>query len=1040
MRFRLCPALLAAAFAAVSSAAELPEVWALTNGRIITAPGKLIQKGTVVVREGIITTVGPSNAVVIPADATRIDLAGKTVYPGLIDAFVTLGRLAGKKEKPPDEEETPEGGRPAPSPTPAPEPAGNVHPLSRVTPERRASAEIRVKPEALEALRETGFTLVQAVPDTGVFRGDSAVLSLGDGPISKNLVSPRTAQVISLEASGREGPRDYPVSKMGVAAAVRQTLSDARWYREAVAAWKAKPSLPRPDRVEAWAALGDAVSGGEPVFFETPDVLALLRAGRLAAEFGLRARVVGGGNAYLLMDEVKALSPEVVLRLDFPAAPAVDDDDDWTEMSLRRLQHWDRAPSNPRWLRDAGISFALTTHGLKEIGEVADRVRKAEARGLSADDVLAAFTTTPAKMLGLEARVGEIAPGKAANLVVVDGTLFGEKSRIVTTWVDGLPYDVKPTTGALAGTYRLDGIRLELRFDPKSGALTATVIPDGGGAVEAKGVLRHGNRAEFEIDGAALGLSPGAVAAVALVEGDTLTLSLTQEEKAIVRHGFREKRADPPGRGGPEAGSEGGGEGARSAAGEAADTDVRPLPARFAAPLVAPKAVFVRNATIWTEGPQGLIENGNLLVVDGKVAAVGTDAAVPPPLAGSVFEIDAAGKDVTPGLIDAHSHTGIDGNVNEWAHNISAEVRIGDVVEPLDVAIYRELAGGLTAVSVLHGSANAIGGQNAIIKLRWGEGPDGLLVNGAPPGIKFALGENPKQSNWRSRPPRYPQTRMGVSALIRERFLAARDYRCRQKEAEAAKKRGETVLPVRTDFQLEAVAEVLEGKRMIHAHAYVKQEILDLIRLCEEFGVKVRTFQHVLEGYKVADEIAAHGAGASSFSDWWAYKFEVYDAIPYSPALMRERGVLVSLNSDSDELARRLNLEAAKAVKYGDVPREEALKFVTWNAAKQLGLESRIGSLEPGKDADFVLWSGDPLDTRTLCLQTWIDGRKYFDREADLKQRVLLRAEKSDLIAKARAAAARGAPTAGGAPSQRSPEEEHDCGRLEAGARGVVIR
>ncbi|MGE5345735.1 MAG: amidohydrolase family protein [Acidithiobacillales bacterium] len=1031
--------LLSAPLAEVSLAAELPDVWALTNARVVTAPGKVFTNGTVIVREGIIAAVGATGAVAVPADATEIDLAGKTVYPGLIDPFVTLGRLAGKKEKPGDEDEAAESRRPAPSPTPAPERAGNVHPVSRVTPEKRASAEVRVDPEALAALRAAGFTLVQAVPDAGIFRGECAVLSLGDGPVSKNLVSEKTAQLVSMDAPDRRGPRDYPASKMGVAAVVRQTFSDARWFREAEAAWKAKPSLPRPDRVEAWAALGDAVSGSERVLFEAPDVLALLRAGRLAREFGLRARYVGGGDAYLLMDEVKALAPEIVLTLDFPPVPAVDDDDDWADVPLQRLRRWDRAPSNPRWLRDAGISFALTTYGLEKVGDVADRVRKAEARGLSADEVLAAFTTIPAKMLGLEARAGRIAPGKAANLVVVDGTLFGEKSRVVTTWVDGLPYDVKPKKGALPGTYRVDGARLEVRTDPKSGALQVSVTPEGGKSVAAAEVSRHGPRAEFEIDGVALGLAPGTAAAVALVEGDALTLRVTRGEEKKTLHGFREKHAGPAGRGGAEAGAEPESEGGAPAAAEPPEPDVRPLPARFATALLAPKAVLVKSATIWTSGPQGIFETANLLVVDGKVAAVGPDAAVPPALAGSAFEIDGDGKVVTPGLVDAHSHTGIDGNVNEWAHNVSAEVRIADVIEPLDVAIYRELAGGLTAANVLHGSANAIGGQNAVVKLRWGEGPDGLVLAGAPPGIKFALGENPKQSNWRTPRPRYPQTRMGVSALIRERFLAARDYRRRQMEAEAGKKRGETVLPVRTDLQLEAIAEVLEGKRAIHAHAYVKQEILDLIRVCEEFGVKIGTFQHALDGYKVADEIAAHGAGASLFSDWWGYKFEVYDAIPYAPALMRERGVLVTLNSDSDELARRLNLEAAKAVKYGGVPREEALKFVTWNAAKQLGLEKRIGSLEPGKDGDFVLWSGDPLDTRTLCLQTWIDGKKYFDRDTDLRQRALLGAEKSDLIAKARAAAARGAPTAGGAPPERRPEE-HDCGRLDETSRGEVVR
>ncbi|HEY4230068.1 MAG TPA: amidohydrolase [Thermoanaerobaculia bacterium] len=430
---------------------------------------------------------------------------------------------------------------------------------------------------------------------------------------------------------------------------------------------------------------------------------------------------------------------------------------------------------------------------------------------------------------------------------------------------------------------------------------------------------------------------------------------------------------------------------------------MRPPPAREAGPVAAPAAVVVRGATVWTQGSAGILENADLVVSGGKVVAVGKNVTAP----AGALEIDGRGKHVTPGIIDAHSHTAVDGDVNEGTHNVTAEVRIRDVLQPLDVAIYRELAGGTTVANILHGSANAIGGQTQIAKWRWGGGPDDLVFVGAPEGIKFALGENPKQSNWRNPAPRYPRTRMGVAELIRERFQAARDYRRRQEEyrkAAAGKEaKGADLIPPRPDLQLEAIAEILEGKRQIHCHSYRKDEILQMIRTAEEFGVRVATFQHVLEGYKIADEIARHGAGASGFSDWWTYKYEVIDAIPYAFPLMRERGVTVSFNSDSDELARRLNIEAAKAVKYGNVPPADALAFVTSNSAKQLGIADRVGSLEAGKDGDFVVWSGDPLSTTSIALETWIEGRKYFDRAADLAARPALEKERADLVAKAKA-------------------------------------
>jgi N-acetylglucosamine-6-phosphate deacetylase len=410
-----------------------------------------------------------------------------------------------------------------------------------------------------------------------------------------------------------------------------------------------------------------------------------------------------------------------------------------------------------------------------------------------------------------------------------------------------------------------------------------------------------------------------------------------------------------------------------------------------------PEVVLVRNATVWTSGPAGKLENADLLIRRGKVEKVGTDLDAPK---GAVV-IDGTGKHVTPGLIDCHSHSFVAGRVNEGTNNVTSEVRIQDVVNSETVTMYRQLAGGLTTANLLHGSANAIGGQNCVVKLRYGENPEDMKFEGAPAGIKFALGENPKQSNWgRESNTRYPQTRSGVEQLISERFLAALDYMQAQEDYERNRKHG---LPPKRDLQLDALVEIIRGERLVHSHSYRADEILMLIRIADRFGFTIGSFQHVLEGYKVADEIAVHGAGASSFSDWWAYKFEVYDAIPYNGSIMWDRGVVTSFNSDDSRLARFLNLEAAKAVKYGGVPEEEALKFVTLNPAIQLSIEDRVGSLESGKDADFVIWNGHPLSTYSLVEQTWVDGRKYFDREEDLANREAILAERDALIEKVKA-------------------------------------
>jgi len=600
--------------------------------------------------------------------------------------------------------------------------------------------------------------------------------------------------------------------------------------------------------------------------------------------------------------------------LNFPALPKLPNEEDWEQIKLDELRAWDWAPENPAVLRRQGLEIALTTYGLKDLKKFRQNLRLALDRGLSETDALAALTTVPAKLCGVENRLGTIEPGKLANLTVVEGTnYFNSEAKVSEVWIDGRIYR---STGE----------------EPHPKAET--------GNSESVKASEKGESAQKQ-----------------------------DEKKAQLRE-LQKTRA------------------ARA-----------PLEGRGV--LAAPASILVRNATIWTCGDKGILTNAQLSIADGKIEAVGNFKAEIGP---DTLVIDGAGLQITPGLIDCHSHTAILGLVNEGTLPSTAMCRIRDVVNSETDHLYQQLAGGVTAANLLHGSANPIGGQNCVIKLRDGAGPDDLVFEAAPPGVKFALGENVKQSNWGDKVmTRFPQTRMGVRTFIANRFTAAQTYLAEWEKYKKSAGGGQAgVVPPRRDLELEALGEVLEGKRWIHCHSYRQDEILMLIRLMESFGVKIGTFQHVLEGYKIADEIAKHGAGGSSFSDWWAYKFEVYDAIPYNGSLMRERGVVVSFNSDSSELARRLYLEAAKAVKYGGTPEVEALKFVTLNPARQLRIDQRVGSLEAGKDGDFVVWSKSPLDSGTVCLQTWIEGKKYFDRSLTAERTAKLTAEREALLAKAK--------------------------------------
>ncbi len=936
-----------------------PNVFALTDARVVVSPDRVLPRATVVIRGSTIVAVGAE--VTPPPDATVIPCRGKTIYPGLVDAYSVL------------EFENSQA-------------ADSSGYWNRVTlPHVLAAEHYRVDRALNKKLRGQGIAMRLVVPARGVVRGQSAWVTTADGPLAAVLVEPQAALHVQLVPDRRAGRRQYPNSPMGAVALVRQVFYDARWYAQAWQLWRQQPDLPQPERSQALEALAPYLEG-KPVVMDAPDELYALRAHRLGREFGLRVILRGSGNEYRRLRAVRATGRGVILPLEFPKPPDVTRPELARAVSLEELMHWDLAPENPARLARAGVPIAFCTWRLSGPEKFLAQLRKAVARGLSPRAALRALTLEPLRWFGLDRHYGTIEAGKAASLVVTDGDLFSSGTRVLETWVRGTRYVVrKPAPRHLAGTWHLEltdpegkkrSLQLALKLEKDKPSATLRLAKQEEKIKDLK--LEH-----YHLRGTASGKLLGSKGRVrislTLIEnrgrtqlqqaqgelvwpsGRRSSLRLVRFEPAKPKPPTRKKKQQPQ---------------------RALYEPNYPLGAYGrTAPPPQPRAVLFRGATVWTCGPQGVLKNASVLVVRGRIAAVGRD--VKPPEGALV--VDCRGKHITPGIIDCHSHIATDGGVNESAQTITAEVRIGDFIDPDDINIYRQLAGGVTAANILHGSANTIGGQNQVIKFRWGQLDQELKFRGAPPGIKFALGENVKQSNWGDQyTTRYPQTRMGVDQLIQDAFRRAQDYR--RKWQQWRRRRGRT-LPPRRDLELEALVEVLEGRRLIHCHSYRQSEILALLRTCERFGVRVGTLQHILEGYKVADVMAAHGAGGSSFSDWWIYKFEVYDAIPYNGALMYRAGVLVSFNSDSAELGRHLNTEAAKAVKYGRVPVQEALKFVTLNPARQLGIDRRVGSLQRGKDADLVVWSGPPLSTLSVCEQTWIDGRKYFDRREDLKAR-----------------------------------------------------
>ncbi len=871
-----------------------PPYYAIQNARIVPVSGPVIDGGTVLIEDGVITAVGRS--VDVPARARVIDGTGLTVYPGLVDAMTSLGtaRANGTPGGAARGGAGAAGGRSnrTYSTGPGERPA--------TTPWVSAADNLDVDDDRIETWRTAGFTSAVTSPSTGFFPGQAAMINLagfeGDDMVVK------TPLAMRLNFRGGPGHSGYPGSLMGVIAYFRQTFLDAAHYGDAWSRYESDPDgRERPDYDRTLAPIHEAVQTGRSVLFPATSATEIRRALGLGTEAGLNTVVYGAHQGYAAANDLAGAGASALVSLDFPKASGDGDPEAEPDLSTLRLR--ERAPTTPAALEAAGVRFAFYSDGLRTPDEVKRNVRLAVAAGLSPEGALRALTLAPAEIFGVADRMGSIEVGKIGNLVVTDGDLLDADSNVRMVFVDGTLFEAPPEQVA-----------------------------------ESEGP---------DADAAGQGT---------------------------------------PGRGGP------------SASDEVEWTGVTPMTPR--GPYEEADVWFVQNATIMT-GTGETIEDGDIVVRDGKIAEVGQNLSAPR----GARVIDAAGQWVTPGIVDAHSHIAA-ASINEGSINVSAMVGIEDVLDPDDIGIYRAAAGGVTSINLLHGSANPIGGKNAVLKMRWGQDAEGLRFEGAPMGIKFALGENPSRTRT---PARYPNTRMGVMDVIRQAFVDAEQYKA---DWDAYNSAGSAqradMIPPRRDLKLDALAEILDGERMVHAHSYRADEILQLLRLAEEFNFRIATFQHVLEGYRVADEIAAHGAGASTFSDWWAYKVEAYEAIPHNAALMAERGVTVSINSDSGEEMRHLNQEAAKAMKWGGMDEHEALALVTINPARQLGIDDRVGSIEVGKDADLVLFDGHPLSTLSKVNMTMIEGAIYFDIEADRERQQQLENEKRTLLEKQRSGEGRG--------------------------------
>lgn len=926
--------------------------FAFINATIVKDPQTTAQNATLVISHGKIVAVGAN--VTVPKDAVIVDCKGKYIYPSFIDLFSDYGVTAPKGS----------GG-------------GNFRTYQNLSntkgaygwnealkPETDASRIFAADAAKAKDLRGIGFGTVLTHQHDGIARGTGAVVTLGDTRENFEMIKEKAAAFYSF--SKGSSSQSYPNSLMGTIALLRQTYLDAQWYRNKPATEGTNLSL------EAWND-----NQALPQIFDADDKWNDLRALKVANEFGVKYIIKGGGNEYQRISDIKATKASYILPLNFPLAIDVEDADEARVVALSVMKHWEMAPFQPAMFEKEGISFALTASDLKNTEDFTANLRKAIADGLSSAKALEALTKTPATLAGIYDKVGSLEAGKLANFLITSGPVFDEKTIVYQNWVQGNKYVISNNGwNDYRGNYKLTvkqnnqtkeyTIEVKGTPDKLAGTLQAagdTVKNDIKIAVTDKIVKLNWS---LKADSSKLNSLTGLVAGKTWMgngyssNGDALNWNM-QYVSAYAEKPDTAKKADDK----------------KNVAGAVM------YPFNGYGWTEAPKQedLLIRNATVWTNEKEGNLENTDVLLKNGKIASIGKNLS-----AGNAKVIDGTGKHLTAGIIDEHSHIAAAGGINECSQSVTAEVRVADVIDPDDINIYRQLAGGVTSSHILHGSCNTIGGQTQLIKLRWGASAEDMKFANWDPFIKFALGENVKRS-YNTQNNRFPDSRMGVEQVLVDAFTRAKDYQAMGPDK-------------RKDLELEALSEILNGKRFITCHSYVQSEINMLMHVADSMGFKVNTFTHILEGYKVADKMKARGAAASTFSDWYTYKSEVQDAIAYNAAIMQKVGLIVAVNSDDAEMARHLNKEAAKSIKYGGVPENEALKMCTLNPATMLHVADRVGSIKVGKDADLVLWSDNPVSTYAKPEKTIVDGIVYFDIVKDAEMHRKIAEERNRLIQK----------------------------------------